>query len=215
MPKLKPETLANRKIHILKAALVCFNNKGYHQTTMDDIVQEAGLSKGGLYVHFNGKKDLFLDLFDWFIDEFGLFSITTATGSTTYEKLTSILLNLVAGATSDTFRELSSLMTDVWAQNLRDQDFNQLINRLYVQIRQPLTQLIEEGIADGIFKPVDSKAFANILIAIFEGLMIQAMVDETAVNWTAISGTLNSIINGLLLEYRYLSPRALGDLRTQ
>ena len=200
MPKLKPETLANRKIHILQAALVCFSKKGYHQTTMDDIVQEAGLSKGGLYVHFNSKKDLFLDLFDWFINEFGFFSTTIATGSTAYERLTSILASLVASATSDTFRELSSLMTDVWAQNLRDQDFKNAVMRLYVQIRQPLIQLIEEGIADGIFKSVDAIAFANILIAVFEGLMIQAMVDETAVNWTAISGTLNSIINGLLLE---------------
>ena len=200
MPKLKPETLANRKIHILKAALVCFSKKGYHQTTMDDIVQEAGLSKGGLYVHFNSKKDLFLDLFDWFINEFGFFSTTIATGSTAYERLASILASLVASATSDTYRELSSLMTDVWAQNLRDQDFKNTVMRLYVQIRQPLIQLIEEGIADGIFKSVDAIAFANILIAVFEGLMIQAMVDETAVNWTAISGTLNSIINGLLLE---------------
>ncbi|MCP4427727.1 MAG: helix-turn-helix transcriptional regulator, partial [Chloroflexi bacterium] len=36
MPKLKPETLAARKIHILTAALTCFAHKGYYQTTMDD-----------------------------------------------------------------------------------------------------------------------------------------------------------------------------------
>ena len=50
MPRLKPEVLAQRKEHILKAALVSFARKGYHQTTMNEIVAEAGLSKGGVYV---------------------------------------------------------------------------------------------------------------------------------------------------------------------
>ena len=200
MPKLKPETLAARKAYILKAAMVCFANKGYHQTTMDDIVQEAGLSKGGLYIHFSSKKELFLALFDWFVDEFGLFSTQAATGSTVYERLASLLAGMAATAASGTFREIGSLMTDVWAQNSRDQDINQVIMRLYARVRQPLAQLIEEGIADRTFKPVDATALANILIAVFEGLMIQAMIDETAVDWTAVSGTLNSVINGLLIE---------------
>ena len=55
MPKLKPETLAERKQHILEAALICFARKGYHQTTMDDIVHEARLSKGGVYVHLTQR----------------------------------------------------------------------------------------------------------------------------------------------------------------
>lgn len=200
MPKLKPETLAARKSHILKAAMVCFANKGYHQTTMDDIVQEAELSKGGLYVHFNSKKELFLALFDWFVDEFGHFSTPAATGAGAYERLASIMAGMAATAASDTFREISSLMTDVWAQNSHNQAINQAVTRLYAQVRQPLAQLIEEGITDGTFKPVDATALANILIAVFEGLMIQAVIDEASVDWTAVSETLNIIIAGLLME---------------
>ena len=59
-PKLKPETLEERRAQILQAASTCFSRKGYHQTTMDDIVEEAGLSKGGVYWHFSSKKELFL-----------------------------------------------------------------------------------------------------------------------------------------------------------
>lgn len=63
MPKLKPETVLARKIHILQAALTCFARKSYQQTTMDDIVQEAGLSKGSVYSHFSSKIEIFKQMF--------------------------------------------------------------------------------------------------------------------------------------------------------
>jgi AcrR family transcriptional regulator len=199
MPKLKPETLVARKAHILKAAMVCFSKKGYHQTTMDDIVQVAGLSKGGLYVHFSSKKELFLALLDWFVEEFRLFTIPDSADSTAYDRLMCLLADMVAVATSDIFFEISSLMTDVWAQNSHDQEINQIVKELYEKVRLPLSQLIEEGITEGTFKLVDATALANMLIAMFEGLMIQAMIDEMAVDWNAVSRTLPLLVNGILI----------------
>jgi len=63
MPKLKPETAAARKIHILEAAFTCFSRNSYQQTTTDDIVQEAGLSKGSVYSHFSSKFEIFKEMF--------------------------------------------------------------------------------------------------------------------------------------------------------
>lgn len=180
--------------------MLCFSQKGYHQTTMDDIVQQAGLSKGGLYVHFNSKKELFLALFDGFLDEFGLFSVPDTPGSTAHERLVNILANMVATATSDNFLETSALMTDIWAQNSRDQDINLMAKKLYAKVRLPIAQLIDDGITEGTFKPIDATAMANILVAMFEGLLIQAMVDETAVDWSAASRTLTVMVDGLLCE---------------
>jgi AcrR family transcriptional regulator len=200
MPKLKPETSAVRRFHILEAAMICFSQKGYHQTTMDDIVQQAGLSKGGLYVHFNSKKELFLSLFDGFVDEFGLFTVADTPDLTAYERLVNLLAEMVATATSDNFRETSALMTDIWAQNSRDQEINLMAKKLYEKVRFPLAQLIEDGIAEGTFKTIDATSMANIIVAVFEGLLIQAMVDETAVDWSAASRTLTVMIDGLLNE---------------
>lgn len=47
---------------ILDAALACFTEHGYHQTSVDDIAARAGLSKGAIYWHFAGKRELFLAL---------------------------------------------------------------------------------------------------------------------------------------------------------
>ncbi|MBH1712164.1 TetR/AcrR family transcriptional regulator [Stenotrophomonas maltophilia] len=49
-----------RIAQILQAALQCFLEKGFHQTSMRDIAQEAGVSLGNLYNHFPGKEAIIL-----------------------------------------------------------------------------------------------------------------------------------------------------------
>ena len=67
----RPDVSEERKAQIYQAALVCFSRKGYHQTTMDDIVAESGLSKGSLYWYFKSKKELFLSLFQEVMGQLG------------------------------------------------------------------------------------------------------------------------------------------------
>jgi len=55
----------------LQAALACFAQKGYYQTSMDDIVAQSELSKGALYWHFKSKQELFVALIEWFMLELG------------------------------------------------------------------------------------------------------------------------------------------------
>jgi AcrR family transcriptional regulator len=45
-----------RKLEIVEAAVICFLDKGYHQTGVRDIVGQAGISLGNLYNHFKGKE---------------------------------------------------------------------------------------------------------------------------------------------------------------
>ena len=52
-----------RKEEIFNAALFCFNQNGYYETSIDDIAARAGITKGGIYHHFSSKKTLFIDLF--------------------------------------------------------------------------------------------------------------------------------------------------------
>ncbi|HHA2422601.1 TetR/AcrR family transcriptional regulator [Stenotrophomonas maltophilia] len=49
-----------RIAQILQAALLCFLAKGFHQTSMRDIAQAAGVSLGNLYNHFPGKEAIIL-----------------------------------------------------------------------------------------------------------------------------------------------------------
>jgi AcrR family transcriptional regulator len=47
-----------------RAALELCAEKGYYEMRMDEVVQRAGGSKGGLYHHFASKRDLFLQAFE-------------------------------------------------------------------------------------------------------------------------------------------------------
>jgi TetR/AcrR family transcriptional repressor of nem operon len=45
------------RVHIIKEAAALFNQKGYSGTSLQDIMEATGLSKGALYGHFKGGKE--------------------------------------------------------------------------------------------------------------------------------------------------------------
>ena len=51
-----------RRGQIKGIALKLFIDNGYSKTTMDEIVQAVGISKGGMYHHFSNKEEIFLEL---------------------------------------------------------------------------------------------------------------------------------------------------------
>lgn len=62
MPKLRPETQAARREHLLDLAELCFARAGFHRTTMQDICKAAAISPGALYVYFDSKEALIAGL---------------------------------------------------------------------------------------------------------------------------------------------------------
>ena len=51
-----------RREQIKGIALKLFIDNGYSKTTMDEIVQAVGISKGGMYHHFSNKEEILLEL---------------------------------------------------------------------------------------------------------------------------------------------------------
>lgn len=47
-----------RRQQILKAATRCFVRNGFHQTTVQQICREAGISAGGLYRYYRAKDEI-------------------------------------------------------------------------------------------------------------------------------------------------------------
>src|SRR3954465_3695225 len=54
----------DRRAGILDAALTVFSGRGYHAASIDEIAQEAGISKALIYEHFPSKKDLHVSLLE-------------------------------------------------------------------------------------------------------------------------------------------------------
>lgn len=55
---------AETQRELLEAAARVFARRGLHAASVDQIAEEAGLSTGALYSNFQGKEDLFLQLYE-------------------------------------------------------------------------------------------------------------------------------------------------------
>jgi len=53
---------------IMTAAASLFAKQGYHKTTIDEIVARAGISKGLFYHYFENKKDVYIHLYNTYVD---------------------------------------------------------------------------------------------------------------------------------------------------
>lgn len=60
MPRLTDATKAARRAQIIEAAIDCFLEHGYTNTSMSDIIKASGLSSGSIYSHFSGKEDILI-----------------------------------------------------------------------------------------------------------------------------------------------------------
>ena len=58
MPKVVPEYKEIAKQKIIQASIKIFTEKGLHKTTMDEIGEEIGVSKGTVYTYFKNKEEL-------------------------------------------------------------------------------------------------------------------------------------------------------------
>lgn len=72
MPKVAPEYSVEYKEEarkrIMEVGVQVFAEKGYHQTTMDDVAKELNVSKGTLYLYFNSKEELLKAITERFQD---------------------------------------------------------------------------------------------------------------------------------------------------
>ena len=68
MRKTKTEALKTKE-HLMLAALETFYQKGIARTSLNEIAQAAGVTRGALYWHFKNKEDLFDALFQRICDD--------------------------------------------------------------------------------------------------------------------------------------------------
>ena len=65
---LQEERSERSRTQILDAALKLFSHRGYGATSVRDIAEAAGLSKGNVYHHFPDKETIFRALLDQYFD---------------------------------------------------------------------------------------------------------------------------------------------------
>ena len=68
MPYSAGHKLQTRQ-RILESARRLFNSKGFADVSIDEVMDQAGLTHGGFYRHFRDKSDLYAEAVRWFLCE--------------------------------------------------------------------------------------------------------------------------------------------------
>ena len=193
----RPDVSAERRAQIINAALACFSNKGYTNTTMDDIVAESGLSKGSLYWYFDSKDSLFAAAVASLFDDFGQVAMTEINQhETASEKLRAGARDLV-----DLCRKaqgLFGLFLEFWSQSNRREEVSQFwIGRL-VEYAEWTTQIIEQGVRSGEFRPVDAENLVWAIMATYDGLAAYALMMPDLDLEEVSEAFIETLLKGLL-----------------
>lgn len=196
----QPDRAEERRQQIMQAALACFARKGYHKTTMDDIVAESGLSKGTLYWYFKNKDDLFISLVKSYFLSIGQdISATLGQDTTASHKLRVITQETVQFFLET--KEFFNVFLEFWMLSALNEDLNQLFSNMLIQYREVLARVISQGIEAGEFKPVDAHQLAFPVMAVYDGLAFYAMLMPGEVDIEQASQTfIETLLAGLATD---------------
>lgn len=75
----------NKRQELMENAIRLFSEKGFHQASIQEIAQEAGISKGAFYKHFDSKENILIEILQQYqmtiIQEVTLPNIAEASGN--------------------------------------------------------------------------------------------------------------------------------------
>lgn len=179
MKKTKEDAEETRNI-VMKAAIKIFSQKGYDSTTIVDIANEAGLTRGAVYWHFKDKGDLFIKL----NDEYGHGFVFDLVGQVANDNTISAKDKIRFGLgkyfelleTNENFRALEEIASKMFTSS--DSKVNTYFTKEMEEINcgegmSIISKIIEEGIKNGEIKEdVNIKEFFNAMIALITGTQI-------------------------------------------
>jgi AcrR family transcriptional regulator len=195
LPKLLPETRAERRQQLIDAAWRCAAVRGFRDLTVDDVCAEAKVSKGAFYGYFAHKQELLLALLedDSAALDAELDSITRASSSGV-ERVRRFAQAMLARG-DDAARV--QVRADLWADLLTEVVVRERLAMATQQRRQLVRGWIEEAIASGELEAIPANALASILLALTDGLMLHGALDPNAFRWQNIRRAIDLMLAGI------------------
>jgi len=167
-----------RKQQILDAALKVFVNKGYSDTRMNDIVIGSGMSKGAIYHHYSSKRDLFLELIDfWEIYCFPNILDKKYKNITAAGTLREIVKDIINTFKKKKYVFLAEL--EIWSLANHDKDVRDKTKNLYMNLLKLFSEIISKGIDSGEFKKVNINIASLSIMTSLQGVIWFSIFDDT------------------------------------
>lgn len=191
---LAPEQKEERRKNLIRAAWRCAARKGFRDLTIDEICEEAGVSKGSFYGYFPSKEDLLVALLE---DEAaGRLTILEDIGRTSsgVERLQAFARAMLERG-DDPARV--QVLADLWATVGTQSPVREAFSASIGARRGVLRGWIDDAVQEEDIVDLPPNALASILIALGDGLLLHAALDPTAFQWRNVRKVLLLLLEGL------------------
>ena len=168
---------------IIQAALELFVRNGYHGTSINDIVQKVGVTKGALYSHFTSKGELLLRIIDEFKIKFidKMIRSTNEYQGNALEKLHHTISFNARFAVEN--QDLCIFLTFLTTELNAAVDFEPPLKNVYREYQKFISKLIQQGIRQGFFrKDLDPDLVALSFMALHDGVLHQWVLNRNHVD---------------------------------
>ncbi|QGN08187.1 TetR family transcriptional regulator [Halorhabdus sp. CBA1104] len=154
---------------------------GYAGTSISRIAEEFPKSKSLLYYHYEDKDELLADFLGFLLDQLEA-ELEADTPDGPEERLDDFLDKLVPTGMDEEHLQFFQALIEMRAQAPHDETFRRQFDRTDDVIVATLTETIEAGIEQGVFRRVEATQTAEFIHAMVYGMLVRSvLVDDEAV----------------------------------
>ncbi|MDL2301195.1 TetR/AcrR family transcriptional regulator [Lachnospiraceae bacterium OttesenSCG-928-D06] len=191
------EKSAQKRRYILEKARQVFVEKGFKRVTMKDIVEICEISRGGLYLYFNGTDEIFLEVLKLESEEADdVFSDNITEDATAAD----ILMLFLMEQKKELLRKENTLTQAIYEfyfeNDLPKRD--NILKRQFDSAVKIIQKLIEAGVDNDEFYCEDCEGTSRNIMFVLEGLKISAQT--IGVTESMVDRELSYILNSLGME---------------
>lgn len=165
-----PTPDSSTRDRILDAAIKVFSSKGYHDTRVDEIVQESETSKGAVYFHFPSKQRIFLAI----VEEFAALLENKLLESIERESSGVLRVNAALQTGLETFGKYRSLAKIFLVQAIGlGQVFEEKRLEILARFSAVIKGYLDQAVAEGDIPPLDTEVAAYAWIGAINEVVIR------------------------------------------
>ncbi|SFV01652.1 TetR family transcriptional regulator [Alicyclobacillus macrosporangiidus] len=175
-PKVTEEHKEQRKREIVEAAKRVFKRKGFAQATMHDIVEESGMSRGGVYMYFSSKEEIFDAILEQNDAELFAGIREMVDRHETMWGVVEEFIEMAEHELPNVTHDIGPVVYEVLMGSWRDEEKRALAKQRYQQTVDMYVSILQHGVESGEFRPIlPIEDIAKSTLSFIDGLTLHIL----------------------------------------
>lgn len=182
------EQAEQRRQQLLSVAMELFAEKGYHATSIADIIERASVARGTFYNYFESKRQIFGQLLDLMFDS--VMRVAFPIDLASSEPVPAQIQRLIGGF-CELLQERLPLTRILLEQAVGlDSEANEQLKQFYGKIVAEIQEAIEDGQRMGIVRAGNAAVMATCMLGMIKESVYQQLLGTRAPTLEALMGEI-------------------------